>query len=194
MSISVSDFGDYEVKGVKSFIGMEGYGFNATLYRKGKKVAFCIDSGDGGMVDIQWLVKSPKNREEYPSEEAYKAAWERYHAAVKVEQDLLDAHLKTLEPVPCEWGDKKPLKIDEGWFVADCVTKWEREKDIRKMQRQCKTKTLYRTKDSNQGAYMIIAHVFDDKVRDHLRNKHGADVEIFNDVLANGGIPSVLQA
>ena len=34
------DFGDYSVKNIKSFIGMEGYGFNANLYRGKKKIAF----------------------------------------------------------------------------------------------------------------------------------------------------------
>jgi len=36
------------VKGIKSFRGMEGYGFNATLYRDGKKLGLVIDGGCGG--------------------------------------------------------------------------------------------------------------------------------------------------
>ena len=38
----------YTVKGVKSFRGMEGYGFNATLYNGSKRIAFVIDEGRGG--------------------------------------------------------------------------------------------------------------------------------------------------
>jgi hypothetical protein len=44
----------YEVKGVKSFIGLEGYGFNATLYKDGKKVAFVIDDANGGCYNFQF--------------------------------------------------------------------------------------------------------------------------------------------
>lgn len=36
------------VKGIKSFRGMEGLGFNATLYRDGKKLGLVIDEGCGG--------------------------------------------------------------------------------------------------------------------------------------------------
>lgn len=49
---------DYSVKGVKSFIGMEGYGFNATLYRSKKKVAFVIDEAHGGDYIYQWYDKA----------------------------------------------------------------------------------------------------------------------------------------
>lgn len=44
----------YTVKGVKSFIGNEGHGFNATLYRDGKAVAFVYDDASGGPVAFEW--------------------------------------------------------------------------------------------------------------------------------------------
>jgi hypothetical protein len=43
-----------EVKNVKSFVGREGYGYNASLYYKGKRVAFVIDDASGGCIDCQW--------------------------------------------------------------------------------------------------------------------------------------------
>ena len=46
----------FQVKGVKTFIGREGYGVNANLYYKGKKVAFILDSGNGGCLDVDWIV------------------------------------------------------------------------------------------------------------------------------------------
>ena len=52
---------DYKVKNVKTFMGTEGHGFNASLYRDGKKVAFIIDSAQGGCYDFQWTDwKEPK--------------------------------------------------------------------------------------------------------------------------------------
>ena len=52
---------DYSVKNIKTFIGNEGHGFNATLYCKGKKVAFLIDHAQGGEIDIDWDdFKEPK--------------------------------------------------------------------------------------------------------------------------------------
>jgi len=39
---------DYSVKKVIEFEGMDGSGYNATLYRGSKKIAFIIDEGNGG--------------------------------------------------------------------------------------------------------------------------------------------------
>jgi len=44
----------YTVKNVKTFRGMEGEGYNATLYRDGKKVCEVIDDASGGEVNFQW--------------------------------------------------------------------------------------------------------------------------------------------
>ena len=46
----------YEIKNLKTFNGMEGKGYNANLFRDGKKVAELIDSGDGGMVSVREIV------------------------------------------------------------------------------------------------------------------------------------------
>ena len=45
----------YSIKGLKTFMGMEGYGVNASLYYKGKKCAFIIDGGNGGCLDIDYV-------------------------------------------------------------------------------------------------------------------------------------------
>ena len=44
----------YTLKNVKTFMGMEGHGFNASLYKDGKKVAVVIDSAYGGCYDYRW--------------------------------------------------------------------------------------------------------------------------------------------
>lgn len=49
----------FSVNGVKSFIGTEGHGFNANLLADGKKVAFVIDSANGGCYDWHWV--NPKD-------------------------------------------------------------------------------------------------------------------------------------
>ena len=166
----VKDFGDYSVKSVKSFEGMEGYGFNANLFRGKKKVASAIDSGDGGEVNIRWLDRQDNT-----------------------EENLLKEHLAKLPKVKTEWTGCGDLEIDEGWFVSECVTKWEHEKEIRKMVKQCKIKTLYRNSNHKNGQYGILSAPCDDQVRNWLKNKYGNDIEIFNDVLDEGKVPSVLS-
>ena len=171
MSISVKNFGDYSVKAIKSFQGREGYGFNANLYRGKKKVAFAMDSANGGEIDIDWVGD---------------------RKAIESEMKLLQAHLATLPPVKSEYASVGELTIDASWFVTDCVTKWERDRDMRKMVKQCKTKTLYRTLDHKFGQYAIMASPCHDGTRLMLKRAYGEDVEIFNDVIAEGKLPSVM--
>ncbi|UYA98795.1 hypothetical protein P9A53_gp51 [Xanthomonas phage vB_Xar_IVIA-DoCa6] len=47
----------YTVKGLKSFIGNEGSGYNASIYRDGKLVAFAYDDASGGCLNIEWKVE-----------------------------------------------------------------------------------------------------------------------------------------
>lgn len=42
----------YTVKNVKFFNSRNGYGFNATLYRDGKKIANVIEEGNGGQLRL----------------------------------------------------------------------------------------------------------------------------------------------
>ena len=43
---------EYAVKGVKSFIGREGYGYSCSLYKDGKNIGTVTDTADGGEADL----------------------------------------------------------------------------------------------------------------------------------------------
>lgn len=45
----------YTLKGLKTFTGMEGQGFNAKLVRDGKVVAALHDDGNGGCIFFDWV-------------------------------------------------------------------------------------------------------------------------------------------
>jgi len=182
----VKDFGPYSVKNVKNFMGRDTYGFNCTLYRDGKKVATCIDDGNGGEIDIQWSGPVPRTG-------ASQEAWKRWHEWKDNEEKILVSHIQTLPKVKSEYGDGGDLTIDEGWFVTELVNKYERDKEIRKMRRQCQSKTLYRTPDQGKTQYYIHNAPFVKQLGDALRKKYGEDVELFNEVFEQGGIPSVLK-
>lgn len=57
-AVEVSVGHGYTVKGVKSFRGNEGYGFNATLYKDGKAIAFVYDDANGGCYSYEWKDES----------------------------------------------------------------------------------------------------------------------------------------
>ena len=71
---------EYTIKGIKTFMGMEGRGFNATLYRNGRKAAFFIDDASGGPLQIDWVNKKEEEifkafieeeREKIPADQMY---------------------------------------------------------------------------------------------------------------------------
>ena len=41
------------IKNLKSFRGMEGYGFNADIYVNGVKSMFAMDGGNGGQIAVR---------------------------------------------------------------------------------------------------------------------------------------------
>ena len=53
-SIKIIKNSKFSIKSLKTFVGREGYGINANLYYNNKKVAFLLDSGNGGCLDIDW--------------------------------------------------------------------------------------------------------------------------------------------
>jgi len=74
------------------------------------------------------------------------------------------------------------LTIDEGLFVEELVNRFEEEKEERKIERQCKTKTLFRLSTNREGSYTYINAPLDTGMREHLRTKYGNTlVEIIND-------------
>lgn len=53
----------YTVKAIKTFIGMEGHGFNADLYLNNNKIAFVYDDASGG--EIHFEFKTPNQETDF---------------------------------------------------------------------------------------------------------------------------------
>ena len=92
------------VKNVKSFMGTEGHGFNATLYVDGVRTAFVIDSAHGGPFDWQIL-----------NEKMYKF----FSAFVLSHPPILE--------------DGLTLKKDEDWIMSDLVADYELNRDMKRL-------------------------------------------------------------
>lgn len=97
----------YSVKGVKFFRGNEGYGFNATLYRDGKAIAFVYDDATGGMLGWEW----------------------RKDVDVKAEEALLKAHVAALPPIS---GCGVSIPVDVDLYVDGLVQDAQLLKDAQK--------------------------------------------------------------
>lgn len=91
-----------EIKGLKTFVGREGYGFNANLYVNGKKTAFIADDANGGPFFYEVFDK-------------------------KVFGELSD-YVKTLPSLKTEYGD---LEMDMDLFLDDYIAKYEADKKLK---------------------------------------------------------------
>ena len=144
----------YEVKGIKSFRGNEGYGFNATLYRKGKKIAFVMDSAQGGQHDWEWVDRK-----------------------LRFEETKLICLVKNIPE--CETEFDFTMGVDIDMFISMLVGEKE---EYDSFKRKCKTKTLYTLKSDQPNQYWIMNHIYDERVKAHLQKKHGSElVEIINE-------------
>lgn len=88
----------YTVKNVKTFIGNEGHGFNATLHRGKKKVAFVCDDASGGEVHFDWMLGSGETVSEIFSDE---------------EEKLFSEHCQSLPPLELNWGGGETESVSQ---------------------------------------------------------------------------------
>ena len=138
---------DYTVKDVKTFRGMEGEGFNATLCRDGRKIAFAIDDATGGEIHIQWTGGRARAAEE---------------------KRLLE-FLKTL---PKERWEDTEYDVTPDMFLAVLVDEAQIEKRLRRLFRR---ETLFRLKSDQTGAdeWRVLNAPFSPRVKAHLAETYG---------------------
>ena len=164
---------DFSIKGYKTFRGMEGVGYNATLMLRGKPVALAMDDAHGGELRIEWVVgywKVPKDIVAFlAGPEAVKIAVEREEAFRK----------------QYGFGDDKPLPT--AWEPADLIEylieKHEDAQTVKKLAK--KHGFVFRPKNSPPGAYSFYnfpkGHKWTkgevDKLEKQAREAHG-EIEV----------------
>lgn len=139
----------YTIKGLKTFIGNEGHGYNVTLCRDGKKVAFVIDDASGGEVDFQWLDYEPGKR---VSIEAMNYKGEPFTRGGTPEEAKLYAFLKGKMSPPCFEGDTESQTTPEE-FVGSLIDDHEIDK---KMRGLCKKYLLIRITGDAEDEYRTV--------------------------------------
>lgn len=132
------------VKAVKGFMGLEGRGFNATLYADDVKVAHVIDDASGGQIHFDWNGATAEVRKQNENAVA------SFIAALPPEALPADAEdwEKSLYPD----GFRK-IGLDE--YVSKLVDDFENAK---RMNSQKKTSVLYTTPGCKAGQYFTVKH------------------------------------
>jgi len=112
-----------QLKKVKTFVGMDGYGLNADVYINGVHCYFVLDEGSGGCMDFTNMARIEKNP-----------------AKKKLIEDnckLLDDYIKTLPPDTYEFGGKThTMKVDLETYINKLCDEMETEKLRKKNERR----------------------------------------------------------
>ena len=171
----------YEVRNVKGFTGEDCPGFNASLYCDGQKVAFVIDSGNGGELTFQWTDRNePKVDIKWVNHKDEEIVFKGTPEEAKI-HNLLFGQKMEFEG---KLRGQKSLEL----FVAELVNEVENN---RRFKRLCKTKTLFQVKGDEKGSYRVIKQIYSKRIRDFIERTYGDQVEvILNEKF--GGLPTTM--
>lgn len=147
----------WTIKGLKFFRGMEGDGFNATLYKDGKKVVFVIDEGNGGCFNYEDLDPN----------------WG------KTLDELVEAVRTTIPDKTDDSGFNERKSFDRDWLVGDMTSKWEFEQ---KMRRAVKSKLTFVAPGDEDGTFRTLNAPYDERTKAHVLKKFPG-ATILNEVL-----------
>lgn len=155
----------YEVKGVKSWTGRDGYGYECNLYRDGKKVARVLNEGNGGQTMFYWAdTEAPKvevTHDFYGKEVTRK---------VSPEEAALLEHVKGMT---YEFYGETYDHSDET-FVGGLVDEYEEAKQFK---RWCRKSVVFRLKGDKEGAWRTMKAKYDERAVKFLKDKYGDKIE-----------------
>lgn len=150
----------YYLKGLKTFTGNEGGGYEAFIYLGTKKIAHAFNGANGGPDDFHFFDRA----DEKPFVDFAAAWYETSHA--KPEWEALTKHYGgNVDPGAAH-------KI-ESW-VADAVSQADEQKWLK---RNSKTKTLFRLNGDDRFNWRTLKGPPGEKAIQWLRNKYGDQVE-----------------
>jgi hypothetical protein len=144
---------EWHVKNVKTFVGMEGGGFNCTLYHGKKKVALVIDDASGGPLMFHWEDQAARQQ--------------------------FDAYCLTLPKWGAEYGETELHSATPDTAICQMVDEYEND---RRFRRHCKTKILFKqpTDGLGEGQWRTLKGAFTAKNVEAMKARFGDDVEILN--------------
>ena len=146
----------YTVKSVKNFQGREGYGFECSLYKDGKKIGTVTDTANGGMIDFYLDTGEEKILVEYCKTLPKKQWNEEKSSITKKEWNKL-------------WAGG--MAVDTDCFITDLVNEYEQQKQYRKW---CKknTQIAYRTDECKKGSVWVIPIPYNEITKAQLEKKY----------------------
>jgi len=135
------------LKNLKTFMGMEGQGFNVDVWINGVKSIFVMDTANGGCFDYQnYTHNNPKAEQ------------------VKTNVQLLEAYVDSLPEYPMEIngepykrdGKVVMMKPDMDNFIDDLIVALQKAKEEKKLVKLMQTSFLFGV--PNGGSYNYVQY------------------------------------
>lgn len=170
LAVTTFDHSGYSLKNIKKFTGMEGHGFNATVYKDGKKLGEVRDMADGGpcnfSVDKSFIGKGVG---------IIRLGDEMMNEVTEIAQKVLPHEFESN-------GKKFPLTPDWEIFFSKMLGDY----DVHKwLKRKCKNNIVLKMKGQSEGEYSTIAIKFTPEVKEQMKKvSYAKDIEqIINEVV-----------
>ena len=149
------------LKNLKTFNGLEGQGFSATMYVGGLLTADIIDDANGGCYNIH---------------AAYDRKAQKQVDGAKARLEQVEAFIKTLpiEPWPANFGDvgTPGFQPDLDAFLSALVEDMQAGKILARYR---KANTLFRLKTDKTDKFRPVNILDRERVKAMLDKKYGAD-------------------
>lgn len=152
----------YTVKGIKTFTGMEGIGYNCGLYKGNKKVAEVTDPATGGPIDFYWTDMGKQPRVSMKQRGFDETEFDR--PCTPFEKEFLE--------FIAENGDGSWM-ADEMW-ISNAVNAALQEKEYKKW---CRQGTVFRLRSDKPGTWGVLKQKWTKAVSEALKKRHGDELE-----------------
>jgi len=162
---------EYKVKNVKSFLGREGYGFNANLYCDNKKVAFIYDDASGAGVFFEWIDSKSENVEIIRTNNNQQKVSFNGSPLQADYYGYLEDQKETEDLAKCEYGISN---FDDEIFANNLVNDFE---ELKQFKGWCRKKTVFRIKGDKSGEWRTVNNPFNIRVKMWIEENYGNKVE-----------------
>lgn len=179
----------FEIKGDKQWQAREGYGYSFNVYYGGKKVAYFLEEGNGGMARVEWEGIHPHGGTVTygidPDDKRKLAAAERKAKNTREAKEMLQIAAVEAHPIHDFWADKD-IESD-AYVMEETVSHLLMELScVMPLLRKCKRGQMVYAQtfdDALEGSFYITKGRYTDAMKAHVVAKH-PDAFILNDAVA----------
>ena len=186
----------YTLTKIKTFLGNEGHGLNATICCDGKPIAFVLDDANGGAIQVDFrnplqnVASCEANKTTHLAAESACLAWALNWLRTdpgaersRLQNAELEATFGASANRSARTVKKQSWAALEDWINTTADDAILAKKQAAQLNRWAKTQTVYRLKGDEGGKYRVVDKPAQmNGMVDMLRQKFGDQLEMIHGV------------